>query len=121
MDVIVSLLKVGAVLGLLVFTLRMIGRSRGLRAAGSGRSLNTGAGAVEVLDQARIGRTASIVTLRLGDKGVAIALTDQQITVIGEIDLTVAEPSDEPANHPTPSAAVWRQGLDVLRERTVRR
>lgn len=120
MDLIFAIGRVALVLGLLVLTLRLVGRSRGLRAAGSARSGGRGSGAVEILDQTRVGRTASIVTLRLGDRGVAIAVTDQQVTVIGDIDLTVDAPDELPAA-PSSASVTLRTGLDVLRERTIRR
>lgn len=126
MDVVYSLIKVTVVLGLLVLTLRLVGRSRGLRSPGRA---TTRGGTVEILDQARVGRSAAIVTIRLGERGVAIAVTEQQVTVIGEIDLTAppapADPADgqarDGARAPRPAVTTLRAGIDLLRERTVRR
>jgi flagellar biogenesis protein FliO len=88
MELIVTLVKIAAVFGLLFVTLRFLTRTRGLRFDG-GR--NGRAPQLEVTDKARVGRTSSIVTVRIGERTLLLGVTETQIS-------TLADVSDDLAN-----------------------
>lgn len=88
-DLIVSLVKVGVVFGLLIITLRLLSRSRSLRGEGA-RSRR--APALEVLDKTRVGRTSSVVTVRVGDRALLLGVTESQITTLADVTDSLPSP-----------------------------
>lgn len=112
-----AVVKVALVFGLLYVTLRVVARINGGRAGafrGAGRT-------VEVLARSPLSRTAAVVVARIGDRCLALGVTDHSVNVLGEVamdDLPPAGPSWTQGPAPRPA---WRDLLDGLRERTVRR
>ena len=115
-----SLLKVGAVLGLLVLTLRLLSRNqrgRGGARIGGGRPVQ--APIIEVVEQSRLGRTANVVAVRVGERVLLLGVTESGVQhladVTDDIDLTVDEPGD------ASSASVLDHAVDLLRSGNFRR
>jgi flagellar biogenesis protein FliO len=115
LQLIFSLLKVAAVFGLLALTLGLVGkwhRQRGgVRSSAKGNPTS-----VEKLDELRVGRNGSVVTLRVGETVLLLGVTEQSIAhladVTDEIDLTsTAEIGD--LGSPTP----FETALALLRDR----
>lgn len=117
LSIIGAVVKVALVFGLLYVTLRVVARLNGGRQGalrGAGRT-------VEVLARSPLSRGAALVVARIGERCLALGVTDHSVTVLGDVEvgsLPLAEPSwtQGPANRPA-----WRDLLDGLRERTVRR
>jgi flagellar protein FliO/FliZ len=150
-----ALVRVAIVMALLFGTLRVIGRITGRRAPGGGRGVvrrNLGGGAggrrlVEVLDRQNLGKTTSIALVRIGDRRVALGVTDQRVDVLLQLDpepeaLAVPDELDDGEvidvidltgssfdTPPTSTAArkravtparPWKDLIEDLRERTIR-
>jgi len=95
MELLVTLVKVVAVFGLLYLTLRLLTRTRGLRADGLRRG--RAAPGVEVIEKIRVGRTSSVVTMRVGERTLLLGVTETQITNLADItdDLAAMEIADD--------------------------
>ncbi|MCU0271814.1 MAG: flagellar biosynthetic protein FliO [Acidimicrobiales bacterium] len=152
-----ALVRVAIVMALLFGTLRVIGRITGRRAPGGGRgvvrrNLGGGAGArrlVEVLDRQNLGKTTSIALVRIGDRRIALGVTEQRIDVLLQLDPELEAPDDDHdevidvidlttsslgelsslGDLSTPAAArmravtparPWKDLIEDLRERTIR-
>jgi flagellar protein FliO/FliZ len=110
-----ALVRVAIVMALLFGTLRVIGRITGRRAPGGGRGVvrrNLGGGAgtrrlVEVLDRQNLGKTTSIALVRIGDRRVALGVTDQRIDVLLQLD-------PEPEALEAPDDADHGEVIDVI-------
>ncbi|HVM41057.1 MAG TPA: flagellar biosynthetic protein FliO [Acidimicrobiia bacterium] len=94
---------------------------------GTGRRKRPGQ-LIEVVARQQLGRNASIALVRVGASELLVGVTDQQVNLITETDSVVLEdqgtdwtpyPGGAPAGV-TPSQA-WRDVVERLRERTVRR
>lgn len=118
-DVLGSILKVLATFALLFGTLRLVGRLNGTRPRSGGRG-DRAQRPVELVGRSSLGRTSSVAVVRFGSRCFALGVTDQQINVIAEveIDLDAPEPAGTQAADPRPS---WREVVETLRDRTVRR
>lgn len=89
-----ALVRVAIVMALLFGTLRVVGRLTGRSAPGRGRGtgrrhLGGGAGGrrlVEVLDRQSLGKTTSIALVRIGDRRVALGVTEQRVDVLLQLD-----------------------------------
>lgn len=101
-----------------------------------------GSGALEVLARQQVGRGASVAVVRVADRALVVGVTEHTVTVLGETltdlaaltapaavapgpdDVTSVAPG-APGNKPLAgsvlSPATWRQAVQALRERTVRR
>ena len=49
------------------------------------------AGSVEVLARQSLSRAASLAVVRVGDRGLVVGVTEQQVTLLGETDLDVLQ------------------------------
>lgn len=119
--VLTSVLKIGAVLALLVISLRLLGRHQaklGTNRAGRGARASV---TIEILDQTRLSRTATIATVRVGDRILLLGTTEGSVQTLADvtddIDLTVPEDGDE--SDPT-DETVLHHALDLLRSGRVR-
>jgi flagellar protein FliO/FliZ len=122
-----ALLKVVLTFGLLFLTLKMVCRLHGPRMGGGGlggRARRPGMPRpVEVIGRSQLGRSSSVAVVRVGERCLALGVTDQNISVLtevelGEADLTPPPPAGTQGQVPQPS---WRELVETLRERTVRR
>jgi len=98
--------------------------------------------ALSVLARQQLSRSASIAVIQVVDRALVVGVTDHQVTLLTETDLAaIAQPAapeqrdsvrlnDAPVTPVAPagkldgsllSPAMWRQAIDFLRERTVRR
>ncbi len=90
---------------------------------------------VEVLGRQGVGKNASVSVVRTGGKTLVLGITDTNVTLLTELDLTVEDESAgsadgteaprllsvPPLTNPEPSGDVFKNILDQVRERTVRR
>lgn len=114
MTVVSSLLKVGAVLALLVFSLRLLAKHQGARPGGGLRRRPDSI--IEVLEQSRLGRSTTLAAVRVGDRVLLLGTTEQRVEtladVTGDIDLTVEDDEDESRSE---DQSVLHHALDILR------
>lgn len=148
-----ALLRVVLVFALLAATLHVVGRITGRRPARGGLVLRRGSvrerRTVEVIDRQSLGRTASLALVRIGDRHVALGVTDQRVSLLAEVPhLDAVTSSSATASSWTSPAGVapargrrvvdlseripaartraadtrrpWRDLIEDLRERTVR-
>jgi len=85
---------------------------------------------VEVVARHGLSRGASVTVVRFGGRALVLGVTDQQVTLLTEIDPAELDaPPDVPpgttAGPPAPGIGAgslpWKVALEQLRERTVRR
>ena len=136
MGAIFVLIKVGFVFGLLFVTLRVVGKLYG----NGGRKIAGTKGnnySVQVLGRQSVGRNADVTVVSLGDRTLVLGVTEHNVSVVTELDPeeiveTISLPATAiPAAIALPAAPArtqapvtvptWRDLLDNLRERTVRR
>jgi flagellar protein FliO/FliZ len=132
--VVVSL---GVVLGVMAAAATVLRRSGVVGTASAGRGSRRRGNPVEVIARHGLTRGSSITVVRLGGRALVLGVTEQQVSLLTEVDpaeLDVA-PEDELSNPGTPrtpgagpagpgiGAGVlpWKVALEQLRERTVRR
>jgi len=117
LSVVGAMLKVIAVLVLFWFTLRGLGRLHG---QGGGTRPGGAARPVEVVGRTGVGRKSAVVVVRLGTTYQALGVTEQNVTLLGpvEIDQPEAPPAGTQVPVPRPS---WKEVVGRLQERTVRR
>lgn len=117
---------------LVVFGL-MWGLARLARRPRAGRA----GGTLAVLARQQLSRSASVAVIRVVDRALVIGVTDGQINLLTETDLAALEEHAAPAAVREPvvletarpsalagsalSPATWRQAVNALRDRTVRR
>lgn len=121
LDLLGTLLKVVVVFGLLFVTLKVLARyqgGRGGRLPSASRRPQAGASVVELVEQVRVGRSASVVAVRLGDRHVALAITDTSVTPLGEVEVDLPE---QPIGPITAPPGLLNAALDALRDKTTRR
>jgi len=122
--VVVSL---GVVFGLMAGAAAVLRRSGLAGTAVSGRRGLRRAVPVEIVARHGLSRAASVAVVRLGGRGLVLGVTDQQVTLLTEIDAAELDtpPDEQPAGPPAPGIGAgslpWKVALEQLRERTVRR
>ena len=112
-----TIIKIGLVFGLLLLTLRMVGRLNGRTGSPVARE------SVRVVGRSSLGRNSSLVVVQLGQKHYVLGVTEQAVNLLTEVMVDDADPV-EPAPARTPAAGdrpTWRELLESVRERTVRR
>lgn len=130
-SVVGTLVKVALTFGLLLVTLKLIGRFMGPQ---SGKVRHTGR-PVEVMGRTSLGKAAQIVLVRLGDRSYALGVSQQGVQMLTEVDLDdeAIDATDDdhdpaslvPAGFPARTQGpvtrpTWRDAIESLRERTVR-
>nr|WP_275941637.1 flagellar biosynthetic protein FliO [Planosporangium mesophilum] len=107
--------------------------------------IRKGGGLIEVLGRQQLSRGSSVAVVRIADKAMVLGVTDGQVSLIAETELSVIEEyqpevalkreslSLESLDSPAPigtagpltgsalSVDTWKQTLKFLRERTVRK
>lgn len=133
------LIKVGFVFGLLFVTLRVVGKLHNSGAKITG-GRHDGA-VIQVIGRQSIGRNADVTVVSLGERTLVLGVTEHNVSMVAELDpedMVTREVIDIPpatmAAATTPGSLAipartqasvqvpsWRDVLESLRERTVRR
>ena len=94
------------------------------RPLGAGRAH----GQLAVLNRQQLTRGAAVTVVKVADRAMILGITEQQVSFLGEAELTDFEPQPErreadlPGAHPEATAGrLDRSLLDFLRDRTSRR
>jgi len=117
------LVSLGVVIGLMWFGARAV-RRRGFGGLGASRGPGVH---IDVLARRTLGRNASIAVVRAGEQALIIGITDQQVTKLGDADLSTIDLSDADGQWtaapqgPDGPSPTWKAMLEQLRDRTVRR
>ena len=101
------------------------------------RGLGQGNGLIEVVARQRMGRASSVSVVRIADRVLVVGSTEEQVTLLAEVDGDVIEEAiaerRPAASQPAPAGAPgalagtvfdrngWTTFVTQLRERTVRR
>lgn len=100
-----------------------------------------GGDALAVLARQQLTRGGAVAVVRVAGRTLVLGVTDQRVNLLAETDLDPAPPAAEPATPPTPTTGVaprprlagsalagsllspqtWRDTVEFLRERTVRK
>ena len=62
------------------------------------RGLGQGNGLIEVVARQRMGRTSSVNVVRIGDVVLVVGATEEQVTLLAEVDLETIDAVLEPAD-----------------------
>ncbi|MBN1170813.1 MAG: flagellar biosynthetic protein FliO [Micromonosporaceae bacterium] len=82
---------------------------------------------IALLGRQQLTRGSAVALVRVADRALVLGVTDHQVTLLTETDLGTVADASEMAKRPAAPAgsalspATWRQALNVLRDRTVRR
>jgi flagellar protein FliO/FliZ len=84
-----------------------------------------GPGSLAVLQRQQLSRGSSVAVVQVAGRALVLGVTDQQVSLLGETDLTAFETQPQAAEHRMPvamepSPRTWRSPLDILRDRTTR-
>lgn len=117
-DLVVSLLKVGAVLVLLVLALRLLARYQNGRPGARRSAVRGPASVLEVIDQTRLGRTASAVAVRAGDRVILLGVSEAGVEHLADLteDVDLSEPEDDGDDH----VSVLDHALDLLKTGSIK-
>lgn len=105
------------VLAIVFAAARLLGRASG----------HGGSAALDVLARQALGRTASVAIVRVADRAYVLGVTENQITLLDDTDLTQITEVIAAARPAAAlrgsifSGAAWRQGVEAVRDRTARR
>lgn len=140
LSIVGALVKVAVVFALLWITLKLVARvhrnSGGVvvrrRAAAGGGAVRPTGRLVEVMGRSALGRNTSIVVVRVGDNCLALGVSEQNVNLLSEVDLDLdLDDDDDPVvidSHTDPARTqvsaprpAWKDFVENLRERTVRR
>lgn len=117
-------LSLGVVLALMMGAAAFMRRGRGFGFGGGARRRPV---PLEVLTRHALGRRASIVVVRAGQRGLVLGVTDQHVSLLTEAaadDFQVTEPdapgTASPLSGPAARTA-WTTFVESLRDRTARR
>lgn len=122
MDLFETIVRIAVVFGLLFVTLRLLSRTRGLRV--DARKVGVRA-PLEVMDKVRVGRTSSVVTMRVGDRTLLLGVTDHQLTTLADVTDDLAAIDEIAADDAsalsdaevTDRTSVMDHALEVMRDR----
>jgi flagellar protein FliO/FliZ len=86
-------------------------------------------GSLSVLNRQQLTRGAALAVVRVGDKALILGVTDQQVSLLGEAELTDFEQPHPDPGHRDPvqidgsilAPRTWRATVTFLRDRTTRR
>jgi flagellar protein FliO/FliZ len=77
---------------------------------------------LQVLSRQTIGKNASVLLVRAGDRGLLLGVTEHNVSLITETELTAAPADESPAPARTTALAPpWNMLVQRARELTVRR
>jgi len=110
------LLRLVVSLGFVVVLMAVLARVARGRVGRGGRRAPGGQYQLQVLSRQQIGKNASVLLVRAGDKGLLLGVTEHSVSLIQE---TEVPPLEEPA--PAPAQVTGASVLQRARELTVRR
>ena len=111
-------LSLGVVI-VLMAALAKVARGRMGRATGRRRDPSL---QLQVLSRQTIGKNASVLLVRAGDRGLLLGVTEHNVSLITETELTAAPVDEAPAPARAPGLAPpWNMVVQRVRELTVRR
>jgi flagellar protein FliO/FliZ len=113
--------RVVASLGVVLAIVAFLARGNAKRLLSGRRA----AAPLEVLARQSLARNASVVVLRTADRALVLGVTDASVSLLAELDADDLQ-TERPAGTPfvegqPPRTPTWRNALDTMRERTVRR
>ena len=116
------ILSLGVVIGLMWIAANVL-RKRGI--AGTSSSKRTARGPeVELVARKPLGRNASIVVVRVGERSMLVGVTDQRVTNLGDVEFADVELYEDNtwtvSSGATSPASAWKMMLDQMRTRTTR-
>jgi flagellar protein FliO/FliZ len=76
------------------------------------RGLGQGNGLIEVVARQRMGRTSTVNVVRIADVVLVVGATEEQITLLAEVDATAVEEALRARRAPAAVGAVGRTGPD---------
>ncbi len=123
LDLLSSLIKLVAVFVLLALTLHALARYQRRQPAGRAAARRAPSALVEVVDQTRLGRSASLVAVRAGSRTLLLGLTEQRVELLSDLSADIeGTAGDHDDADPEPPSPQERQGvldraLEILEER----
>ncbi len=113
------------IVSLVVVVALMLAFSALLRRGGAG-GLGRRRGSIEVVARQGLSRNASITLVRAGDRALVLGVTDNNVTLLLDADPQDLIEESEPlgtatSRIPPGSFPTWKNLIDSMRDRTVRR
>ncbi|MCU1378353.1 MAG: fliO [Acidimicrobiales bacterium] len=129
MSSLVLVLRVGVSLAVVLGLLALAARAASRR--GLGNAPGKTAARVDVLARQGLGRNTSVVIVRAVDRALVLGVTETSVSLLADADLSVLDLTED-ASPDAPGMvrsggpllarpSAWKDTLDHLRERTVRR
>ena len=116
------IMSLGVVIGLMWIAANVL-RKRGIAGTGPARKGSRGP-EVELVARKPLGRNASIVVVRVGDRSMLVGVTDQRVTNLGDVDFADVELYEDNtwtvSSGGTTPASAWKMMLEQMRNRTAR-
>jgi flagellar biosynthetic protein FliO len=116
------IMSLGVVIGLMWIAANVL-RKRGIAGTTSAKRSARGP-EVELVARKPLGRNASIVVVRVGDRSMLVGVTDQRVTNLGDVDFADVELYEDNtwtvSSGATSPASAWKTMLEQMRNRTVR-
>src|SRR5579862_3685430 len=109
------LLRLALSLGFVILLMAVLARVARTRMGAGHKRTPAGAYQLQVLSRQQIGKNASVLLVRAGEKGLLLGVTEHSVSLIQETDIP---PAAEPAPAPARAASTV---LRRARELTVRR
>ena len=116
------IMSLGVVIGLMWIAANVL-RKRGI--AGTTSSKRSARGPeVELVARKPLGRNASIVVVRVGERSMLVGVTDHQVTNLGDVEFADIELYEDNtwtvSSGASGPASAWKTMLEQMRNRTVR-
>jgi len=114
--------SMAVVIGAMWMAARFMRGRAGIPARRLGRS-----NPIEVIGRRSMTKSASVAVVRMGERVLVLGITDSQVSVLAEAqpgdvpELAIGEDGRTPSLGQASSGPPWKQLIDSLRERTVRR
>jgi flagellar protein FliO/FliZ len=129
MSTVVLVLRVAVSLAVVLGLLAMAARYAGRKGLGAGPTRSTAA-KVEVVARQGIGRNTSVVIVRAAERALVLGVTEAGISLLADADPSVLDLREEDVpdaqgmgrtGGPLARSSAWKDTLELLRERTVRK
>jgi flagellar protein FliO/FliZ len=130
MSSLIMVLRVGVSLAVVLGLLALAARAASRR--GLGNAPGRTAAKVEVLARQGLGRNTSVVIVRAAERALVLGVTESTVSLLADADLSVLDIRNEDEHPDAPGMvraggplsarpSAWKDTLEQLRERTVRR